>query len=304
MKKTLILDSNNLLYRIFFMNRARGTDINTLLVFLRCVRSYVDLIDGADNIIAVWDARLCRGQPNFRQKESETDYKGNRDRDVLAEAHALDDQIQKCIEAVGGFNMFPNRMEADDVIAWLSHTLTDHELTIVTVDHDMYQLINENTSVYSPIKKITINNDNFEQTVGVSKEKFLSYKALMGDKSDNIPGVPRVGKKTALKIVNEGVDEKLHERGDEAVQRYKKNIELMDLSYGYTVHDGETAAYEQQLEQINQLSPDKSQLKSLCVHNAVYAIANDIDNWFSMFESRKTNVPNVVNLINSLNISK
>ena len=286
------------------MNRARGTDVSTLLVFLRCVRSYVNLIDGADNIIAVWDSRLCRGQPNFRSQETDTDYKGNRDREILAGAHDDDDQIQKCIEAIGGFNMFPNRMEADDVIAWLAHTLTDHELTIVTVDQDMYQLINEKTSVYSPIKKITINNDNFEQTVGVSKDKFLSYKALMGDKSDNIPGVPKVGKKTALKIVNTDITEELHKRGDEAIQRYEKNIELMDLSYGYTVHDGEITAYEQQLEQIHRLSPDKSQLKSLCIHNAVYAIANDIDNWFSMFESRKTNVPNVVNLINSLNISK
>ena len=200
--------------------------------------------------------------------------------------------------------MFPNRMEADDVIAWLTHTLTDHEITVVTVDQDMYQLVNEKTSIYSPIKKITINNNNFDELVGVSKEKFLSYKALMGDKSDNIPGVPRVGKKTALKIVDTGIEDELSKRGEEAMQRYEKNIELMDLSYGYTVHDGEIDAYEQQLLQIDESTPDKTQLKSLCVHNAVYAISNDIDNWFSIFETQKANVPNVANLINSLNISK
>ena len=154
------------------MNRARGTDVNTLLVFLRCVRSYVDLIDGADNIIAVWDSRLCRGQPNFRRKEVETDYKGNRDNETLAEAHAYDEQIQKCIEAVGGFNMFPNRMEADDVIAWLSKKL-DGEIIIVSVDQDMLQLVNDRTTVYSPIKDIIITSKNFKDIVGVDIDNFL-----------------------------------------------------------------------------------------------------------------------------------
>lgn len=301
MKKTLILDSNNLLYRIFFMNRARGTDVNTLLVFLRCVRSYVDMLDGVDQLIAVWDSRLQRGQPNFRRLAKEADYKGNRDHEGLEEAHVYDEQIQKSIEALGGINMFPNRMEADDVIAWLAHNITDHQLTIVTVDQDMYQLVNENVNVYSPIKKITVNDSNFESITGVPKHQFLQYKALIGDKSDNIPGVPRVGKKTAVKILEKGIQETLPE---EHIEIYNNNIKLMDLSYGYTVHDHEIEKYQEQFEHINDTTKDIKQLKNICVHNAVYSISNDIDNWFKPFQAQENNVPNVVNLINSLNINK
>jgi len=301
MKKTLIIDSNNLLYRIFYMNRARGTDVNTLLVFLRCLKSYVDLIDGADNIIAVWDSRLCRGEPNFRRVSKQADYKGNRNHDGLEEAHAYDEQIQQCVEALGGINMFPRRMEADDVIAWIAHNNPDEKITIVSVDQDMYQLITDNVSVYTPIKKVIVNNNNFEQITGVTKDNFIKYKALIGDKSDNIPGVPRVGKKTAQKLITEGIENKLSE---ENLKIYHKNIELMDLAHGYTVHDHEIESYQEQFSHINDNHPDKTKFKQLCIHNAVYAISNDIDNWFSTFSTPQNNVPNVVSMINSLNLHK
>ena len=299
MKKTLIIDSNNLLYRIFYMNRARGTDVNMLHVFLNCIKSYVNVIGGVDNIIAVWDSRLCRGQPNFRRVAAETDYKGNRDKDGLEEAHVLDDQIQAAIECLGGMNMFPYRMEADDVIAWLTHNCTDEQITIVTVDKDMYQLINENVCIYTPIKKQMVNKTNFAQAAGANIDQFLSYKALIGDKSDNIPGVPRVGHKTAHKILKHGIDETLTPEHKEI---YDKNIKLMDLSYGYTVHDGEVECYEEQYAKKAQCKQDKKKLKQICLHNAVYNIANKIDDWFNLFESPGNNVPNVVNLIKSLNI--
>lgn len=301
MKKILIIDSNNLLYRIHYMNKARGTDVNTLLVFLRCLRSYVDLIDGADRIIAVWDSRLCRGEPNFRRVSKQDDYKGNRNYEGLEEAHAYDAQIQQCVEALGGINMFPRRMEADDVIAWLSHNNTSDKITIVTVDQDMYQLINENVSVYSPIKKIIVNKSNFEEITGVDISNYLKYKALIGDKSDNLPGVPRVGKKTALKILKTGINQSLSEDG---LEIYRKNLKLMDLSYGYTVHDHETECYSEQYSKYTDYAPDKKKLKQLCIHNAVYAISNDIDNWFSPFDRTNTNVPNVIDLISSLNIQQ
>lgn len=301
MKKTLVLDSNNLIYRIYFMNKARGTDVNTLLVFLRCVRSYVDLVGGVDELIAVWDSRLCRGEPNFRRTSTAAEYKGNRDRTGLEEAHALDEQIQLAIESLGGFNMFPRRMEADDVIAWLAHTKKDREMTIVTVDKDMYQLINKNISVYSPIKKVMINDTNFQSQTGCSKQDFLHVKALTGDKSDNIPGVPRVGEKTAMKIIEKGIEQSL---SVEHMEIYEKNLELMDLSHGYNVHDHEVSCYEEQYEENSNSHPDKKKFKQICIHNAVYAISNDLDSFFSHFEPTEHRVPNVVNLISQLNISK
>lgn len=299
MKKTLIIDSNNLLYRIFFMNRARGTDVNTLLVFLRCLRSYVNLIDGADNIIAVWDSRLQRGEPNFRRVATQADYKGNRNHEGLEEAHMYDEQIQRCVEAVGGINMFPRRMEADDVIAWLAHNNKDSHITIVTVDQDMYQLIDSKTSVYSPIKKIMVNTQNFEKVTGVRREQFLKYKALIGDKSDNIPGVPRVGNKTALKILNSsGIDSLTNENRNV----YENNLKLMDLSHGYNVHEHETESYNEQYKEIHNKKLDKNHLKKICIYNAVYAISNDIDNWFAPFDNTSSRGINMHSVIEKLNL--
>lgn len=281
------------------MNRARNVDVNLIHVFLTCVRSYVNIVGGVDNIIAVWDSRLCRGQPNFRRQAVDTDYKGNRDKEGLEEAHVHDEQIQLAIETLGGINMFPYRMEADDVIAWLSHNCTDQQLTIVTVDKDMYQLINENVCVYTPIKKVMVNNTNFIQAAGVRKQDFLKYKALIGDKSDNIPGIPRVGHKTALKIIDKGIEESLT---SEHLEIYNKNIKLMDLSYGYTVHEGEIESYKEQYTKIESIKRDKTKLKQICLHNAIYGITSKLDQWFSIFEKEANNVPNVVNLIKSLNI--
>jgi len=300
MKKTLIIDSNNLLYRIFYVNRARNTDVNLMYMFLNCIKSYTKMIGGADNIIAVWDSRLCRGQPNFRRVAKETDYKGNRDKEGLEEAHILDDQIQAAIQYLGGLNMFPYRMEADDVIAWLTHKQKDREYTIVTVDKDMYQLINENVCIFSPIKKIMVNKTNFSQVAGVNLDQFLQYKALVGDKSDNIPGIPRVGHKTAHKLLKHGIEKTLSK---EHLEIYNKNIQLMDLSYGYNVHDGETESYQHQYDKLSECCMDIKKFKQACLHNAVYQIANNVNDWVEPFNPSKEKVPNVVNLIKSLNIT-
>lgn len=283
------------------MNRARGTDVNTLLVFLRCLRAYAELIDGADELIAVWDSRLCRGEPNFRRTSASADYKGNRDHTDLEEAHAYDEQIQLAVESLGGFNMFPRRMEADDVIAWLTHTQTNRHITIVTVDKDMYQLINDNVSVYSPIKKIIVNKSNFAEINGCELQDFLHIKALTGDKSDNIPGVPRVGEKTAKKIVSEGIEQSLS--ADNLVI-YKNNLKLMDLSKGYNVHEHETECYQEQYDEKSGSKPNKKKFKQICIHNAVYELSRNIDSFFSHFETKNHKVPNVVDIISELNIAK
>ena len=60
------------------MNQNRATDVDLKLVFLRCVKSYVNLINGADEIYSVWDARIDANSTNFRKEEADVDYKGNR----------------------------------------------------------------------------------------------------------------------------------------------------------------------------------------------------------------------------------
>ena len=299
MKKTLILDSNNLLYRIFFMNQNRAADVDLKLVFLRCIKSYVNLINGADEIYSVWDARIDADSTNFRKDEIDVDYKGNRNYEDIELAHEHDDAIMELSESLGIKNMFPKVMEADDVIAWLTRKLPGQK-TVVTVDQDMLQLIDRETSVYSPIKKVMITTDNFHEMTGTTISKFLDYKALQGDKSDNIPGVPRVGKKTALKLVNEDIETSI---SSEDYKIYEKNKKLMDLSYGYTVHEGEEDCYKHQLTKCSNISANLDKFKELCYKHELFSIVHKFNDWQSSFSTNKKVEEAVVSLMERLNIS-
>ena len=122
-------------------------------------------------------------------------------------------------------------MEADDLMAFLSRKLQGPNI-IVTTDKDLLQTVSRDTRVYSPIKKKIVTLDNFEEYTGVKKEYYISFRAVTGDKSDNIPGIPRYGIKRFLKlehniISSNGEDPtaliKEYELTDEQFKIYNRN---------------------------------------------------------------------------------
>jgi DNA polymerase-1 len=92
--------------------------------------------------------------------------------------------------------------EADDVIASLCHHYANHKKVIISTDGDLLQLVSENTHVYSPTKEELVTLSNFKEITEVRPEDYVSYKAMVGDSSDNIKGIEGVGPKTALEILN------------------------------------------------------------------------------------------------------
>jgi DNA polymerase-1 len=90
-------------------------------------------------------------------------------------------------------------VEADDLIGFLAEELRD--VMIVSNDKDMWQLVNESTSVFYPPKQILIHSGNFLQEVGMTPELFLFYKTIIGDHVDNISGLSRFGKITAKRLI-------------------------------------------------------------------------------------------------------
>src|SRR5699024_2657319 len=97
--------------------------------------------------------------------------------------------------------------EADDLIGTLSHRFEDTKSIIITGDRDSYQLVDEYTDVYftqtGVSQLLKLDRDNFESIVGYAPARVIDIKALMGDASDNIPGVPGIGEKTALSLVRQ-----------------------------------------------------------------------------------------------------
>lgn len=95
--------------------------------------------------------------------------------------------------------MIYDEIEADDVIAYLSHTVFKNKVIIVSADKDFLQLVDERVSVFSPTKKKHYTRQQVYDEYNIWPQNFLLYRMLDGDASDNIPGVKGIGQKTILK---------------------------------------------------------------------------------------------------------
>jgi len=186
-------------------------------------------------------------------------------------------------------------MEGDDVAAYLSTQLPGSNI-IVSVDQDFLQLVNDNISVYSPIKDILITKANFFDIVDVEVKDFLKYKALLGDKSDNIPGIPKVGEKTAKKIIKTGID-KLPSKH---LEIFHNNMKLMSLKHGYTTYKNESLIYKQQVDRLSKLKPDMQGFLNICESLNIKQVTKNINEWKSLFTNDEQLVLTIQKLINTL----
>ena len=139
-----------------------------------------------------------------------------------------------------------DKIEADDTIAYIAHTLLSEDVTILSADQDFLQLVDERITVWSPTKKKFYTPRMVMDDYGVPAHNFLMYKVLMGDKSDNIEGVKGLGPKKLPKIVPDLLtqttldldfilehagkgEEPMHKKISESETQLRLNEELMDL---------------------------------------------------------------------------
>lgn len=206
MERLLILDGHSLMYRAFFaiptLTNAEGINTNAIYGFVNMLFKMKEEIK-PDYIVTTFDMRA----PTFRHKEY-TEYKAGRKKmpPELAEqfpiVKELLEKLAICIFEIEGF-------EADDLIGTLSVFANDNgiETYIVTGDRDALQLAQDNVKVVINKKgmseKEIYDKDRMINDYGVTPTQFIDVKGLMGDKSDNIPGVPGIGEKTAFKLIKE-----------------------------------------------------------------------------------------------------
>ena len=282
---TLILDANNLLYRTFWFQKRNieGDEDLSTIMFLRAVKSYVDKFK-PDQVYAAWDKKLTYPSSNFSKNTSNGAYKSNRDSEVAKEAHRNDELIKNLLNCLGIKSMYPNVMEADDVIAYLCHKLPGKKF-VVTVDKDLYQLINDATFVFNPIQKVTVTPDNFmTYTKGVSLDRFLDYKALVGDNSDNIKGLYKVGHKRALNLIEKFKDQSIDQvLNEQQYEIYKKNIQIMDLKLGYKHYTDEEPIYSSQMGE-GMPKKDLDTFFNLCVKYNYGSVMKNKDKWINTFK--------------------
>jgi len=271
------------MHRAFWVSKktnlvtSKGQNVGAVYGFLRSLKKHATDLN-SDAIYVVWDKKLKQDSTNFRYEKSQGQYKGQRkhDKELYMQVHIL----TPILESLGIKNMYPYVMEGDDVIAWLTQKL-DGEHIIVSVDQDFYQLISPETSLYNINKKMVINVDNFESTVGIESKYFLRYKAILGDISDNMPGIVGYGKVRAKKLARKWNIQRLLKEDQELIYH---NLELMDLTKGYTFYDEETESYEQQLETLIDLEPDIDKFKQYCEEYEFNGILKKFKDWSNTFD--------------------
>ena len=251
-----LLDGHSLAYRAFYalpadLATSAGQVTNAVFGFTSMLIKLLDDAD-PDAIAVAWDVR----GPTFR-KERYPEYKAQRDTppDLFASQLPLIDEVLAALQIpqfrVGG-------VEADDVIATLASSAgsAGWDVIVVTGDRDAFQLIDDHVSVYYTLRGISDTVDAtpawLEGRYGVRPDQYLEYASLRGDSSDNLPGVPGVGEKTAAKLIaGYGSLDGVYEHIDEQTPKLRENLaahrdqvflnrELMDLVRDVDVRlDGE-----------------------------------------------------------------
>lgn len=198
----LIVDGTNLIFRNYFVHTYRKTKegVHTGGIYgtIRSLKSYVDNFDPRQIFIC-----FDKSNQTFRNEMYE-EYKGKRKK--------TEEDLKKQFPILKEYCNLANipfiekdRYEADDIIGSLSCNASNYGLNpyAVTGDKDILQLIDKSIDILYLSNKgpIIYGEENLIDEYRINPEQFIDYKALVGDPSDNIPGVPGVGKKTAAKLL-------------------------------------------------------------------------------------------------------
>ena len=202
MASLYLIDGHNVLYRTFFgvprLSAPDGTPTNVVLgvarILLKILRE-----ERPDAIVAVFDSR----EPTPRHAIY-PEYKANRlktPEDLAAQIPVVDEMI----DALGVRRLSVAGAEADDIIGTLSRRAEERgmDVVIVSSDKDMYQLVSKCVKVRDGLKEHAVGEAQVEEVFGVPPGKVADLLALAGDPSDNVPGVPGIGEKTASELIRE-----------------------------------------------------------------------------------------------------
>ncbi|TKD67896.1 DNA polymerase I [Pseudalkalibacillus hwajinpoensis] len=228
--KLVLIDGNSIAYRAFFalplLNNDKGVYTNAVLGFTTMLLKIIEN-ESPTHMLVAFDA----GKTTFRHK-TYTEYKGGRQKTPSE----LSEQFPVIREVLDVFDIKRYEIkdyEADDIIGTVS-LLADKEdwdVKIYSGDKDLLQLVSKNVHVALTRKGIT-DIDTYDpaflnEKYGLTPDQIIDMKALMGDNSDNIPGVPGVGEKTALKLLKQfGTVEAVYESLDEVSgKKLKEKLE-------------------------------------------------------------------------------
>ncbi len=212
MGKITIIDGNSLLFRAYFataypgmeiMRNQEGIPTNAIFAFSNMINKIVANLKEGEGIVVAFDA----AKHNFRHEALET-YKANR----KPTPQELVEQFPIARDFLRNFGIFQfeeEGFEGDDIAGTIAKTAerAGYEVTIYTSDRDFLQLVDDKITV-NIIRKglsdvVPMTPSLVKETYGFEPIQIIDYKGLRGDSSDNLPGIPGIGEKTAVKLISE-----------------------------------------------------------------------------------------------------
>ena len=212
MAKLTIIDGNSLLFRAYFATAYPGVEImrnqdgiptNAIFAFSNMINKIISSLKENEGIIVAFDA----AKHNFRHDALET-YKANRKpapEDLVTQFPIARDFLK----SFGIFQFEEEGFEGDDIAGTVARLAekNGYDVTIYTSDRDFLQLVSDKITV-NIIRKglsdvVAMTPELVKETYGFAPKQIIDYKGLRGDSSDNLPGIPGIGEKTAVKLIEE-----------------------------------------------------------------------------------------------------
>ncbi len=232
----ILIDGSSYLYRAFYvpqlkrMQTTSGQPTGAVFGVINMIKSlnseYPD-----SNIVAIFDAK----GKNFRH-ELYQEYKANRS-SMPDELRSQIEYVHAAVKALGLPLVAVPGVEADDVIGTYAKQASEAGQTVLVAsgDKDLAQIVNDKVALIDTMKKVILDEAGVVEKFGVRPDQIIDYLALMGDTSDNIPGVPKVGPKTAVKWIAEygsldGVIENADKIGGKVGENLREFIPQLPLS--------------------------------------------------------------------------
>jgi DNA polymerase-1 len=277
-KKLFILDGHALCYRAYYafikkpLTNSKGQNTSAIYGFARMLLKLIKE-QSPDYLAVAFDPP----KKSFRFRLYE-DYKANRQK-MPDDMRSQVDEIKRMVTSLGITLLENPDYEADDILGTAAERFSSDELEVylVTGDKDAYQLVKDNVRIYANTKGISeyeiYDSDGVKNKTGLVPEQIIDYMALMGDSSDNIPGVKGIGEKTALKLITEyGTLDGIYE-----------NVGSIKGKTGELLKTGKDMAYlSRELVTIKKDVPIGKQLSDMAFNNIDTAVASGYFNELEM----------------------
>ncbi|MCP2605177.1 DNA polymerase I, partial [Candidatus Aminicenantes bacterium AH-873-B07] len=201
-KKIFLVDGNSLVYRAYFalprLTTRKGFPTNAVYGFINMLRKLIKN-ENPEYFVVAFDVK----GPTLRHKLFK-EYKAQRP-PMPNELQMQIPYIKEILKALNIPIFEEQNYEADDILGSLAKKASNQNFIsiLVTGDKDFFQLVNDKIIVYNPVKEKYFDRKEIETSFGVKPEQVIEVLALQGDQSDNIPGIPGIGEKTARMLINE-----------------------------------------------------------------------------------------------------